>query len=90
MATNLYLLQYLYLDSNAIEELPDDFFNRLPRLKWLDLRFNNLKSLPSVYLGRHHNLRTILLDGNQLKSLPLELGECVGIELSLCLRNSSF
>jgi Leucine-rich repeat (LRR) protein len=68
------LFQYLYLEGNELCSLPDDFFDKLPKLVWLDLRKNGLLRLPSVYTGRHQNLRNLLLEGNNLRSLPLELG----------------
>ncbi|XP_064630967.1 leucine-rich repeat-containing protein 27-like isoform X2 [Lineus longissimus] len=67
-------LEYLYLEGNNLTCLPEDFFDRLPNLKWLDLRRNYIVGLPSTYIGRHCCLKTLLLEGNELKSLPLELG----------------
>ncbi|XP_074641989.1 leucine-rich repeat-containing protein 27-like [Tubulanus polymorphus] len=67
-------LEYLYLEGNKLQSLPEDFFKYLPNLRWLDLRNNCLLSLPCTYTGRHQNLRNLLLEGNQLQSLPLELG----------------
>ncbi|KAK7465170.1 hypothetical protein BaRGS_00037660 [Batillaria attramentaria] len=67
-------LEYLYLSSNQISFLPDEFFKCFPKLKWLDLRNNHLCRIPSIYLGSHPCLRNLLLQNNLLKSLPLELG----------------
>lgn len=53
---------------------PEDFFQKLPALKWLDIRNNMLMGLPSAYIGSHDNLTHLLVQGNQLQTLPLELG----------------
>jgi len=58
---------------NYIEELPEDFFERLPSLAWLDVRFNRLSRLPAL-TSEHRSLRVMLLQGNDLRSLPYSLG----------------
>ncbi|XP_022912637.2 leucine-rich repeat-containing protein 27-like [Onthophagus taurus] len=68
-------LQMLYLENNAIEYLPENIFQKLPRLTWLDLRNNRLKEIPSG-VANHQCLDTILLEDNMLERLPNELGLC--------------
>ncbi|XP_055502625.1 leucine-rich repeat-containing protein 27-like [Leucoraja erinacea] len=66
-------LKNLYLEGNALSELSEDFFHRLPNLIWLDLRNNKLTSLP-LSIGDHRCLKTLLLEGNPIRKLPVELG----------------
>ncbi|XP_077992571.1 leucine-rich repeat-containing protein 27-like isoform X2 [Glandiceps talaboti] len=66
-------IEYLYMEGNNISEIPSDFFESLPKLKWLDLRNNQLQNLPPT-VGNHSCLKTLLLEGNQIKELPAELG----------------
>lgn len=73
---NLYAmcnLKMLYLEGNLIEYLPDDFFEKLPKLNWLDLRNNRLKAVPKS-IAYHENLENLLLSNNYLESLPNEIG----------------
>jgi len=73
------------MEGNQLTLLPEDFFQRLPLLKWLDLRNNQLMALPSAYIGSHKHLTHLLLQGNQLQSLPLELGEHVSwVRMVIC------
>ena len=71
----LSVMQSLYLEGNRITKLPEDFFQKLPSLKWLDIRNNELVCLPSAYIGSHKNLTHLLVQGNELQALPLELGK---------------
>lgn len=67
-------LKMLYLEANAIETLPEDFFTRLPKLTWLDLRNNKLKSIPKS-IGEHECLENLLLADNEIEELPNEIGK---------------
>ncbi|XP_013185074.1 uncharacterized protein LOC106130717 [Amyelois transitella] len=67
------LLTVLYLKSNKIKTLPDDFFPSLPSLMWLDLRDNYLTEIPKS-IQNHPSLTHLLLQNNKLTSLPHELG----------------
>ncbi|XP_041369004.1 leucine-rich repeat-containing protein 27-like isoform X5 [Gigantopelta aegis] len=78
-------LENLYLEGNYLSYLPEDFFEKLPNLKWLDLRSNYLSRIPSSHLGRHQHLKNLLLEGNSLKTLPLELGNIKTLHgLNIC------
>ncbi|PIK54003.1 hypothetical protein BSL78_09088 [Apostichopus japonicus] len=66
-------IEYLYLEGNLLDSVPDDVFEKLPNLKWLDLRYNQIKVLP-ITCAKHRFLRTLLLEGNLLTELPPELG----------------
>lgn len=66
-------LRMLYLEGNLIEQLPDDFFKKLPKLTWLDLRNNRLKAIPSS-ISYNECLENLLLANNQIERLPTELG----------------
>lgn len=65
----------MYLESNKLSELPEEFFQNLRALQWLDLRNNDLVRLPTPGLKDHPCLQVILLQGNRIKSLPVELGK---------------
>ncbi|XP_071827290.1 uncharacterized protein [Apostichopus japonicus] len=66
-------IEYLYLEGNLLDSVPDEVFEKLPNLKWLDLRYNQIKVLP-ITCAKHRFLRTLLLEGNLLTELPPELG----------------
>ncbi|XP_069755718.1 leucine-rich repeat-containing protein 27-like [Narcine bancroftii] len=72
-------LENLYLEGNAISELSNDFFHRLPNLIWLDLRNNKLTSLP-LSIGDHRCLKTLLLEGNPIQKLPVQLGNVTSLK----------
>ncbi|RDD42713.1 Leucine-rich repeat-containing protein 27 [Trichoplax sp. H2] len=72
-------IEQLYLEGNKLLALPDDFFDRLPSLRWLDLRNNQLQSIPSS-IGNHKTLTNLLLSGNLLTELPVELGNLTTME----------
>ncbi|XP_051883600.1 leucine-rich repeat-containing protein 27-like isoform X2 [Pristis pectinata] len=72
-------LENLYLEGNAISELSEDFFHRLPNLIWLDLRNNKLTRLP-LSIGNHRCLKTLLLEGNPIRKLPVELGNVTSLK----------
>ncbi|XP_078269808.1 leucine-rich repeat-containing protein 27-like isoform X2 [Rhinoraja longicauda] len=72
-------LKNLYLEGNALSELSEDFFHRLPNLIWLDLRNNKLTSLP-LSIGDHRCLKTLLLEGNPIRKLPVELGNMTSLK----------
>ncbi|XP_043912750.1 leucine-rich repeat-containing protein 27 [Protopterus annectens] len=77
-------IEHLYLEGNALTQLPENVFCHLPNLTWLDLRNNQLRSLPSS-IGSHRYLKTLLLEGNPIKKLPVELG-CLTTLKALNLR----
>ncbi|XP_078269810.1 uncharacterized protein LOC144601493 isoform X4 [Rhinoraja longicauda] len=81
-------LKNLYLEGNALSELSEDFFHRLPNLIWLDLRNNKLTSLP-LSIGDHRCLKTLLLEGNPIRKLPVELEMPVIEKLHLNTRAES-
>lgn len=58
-------LEELYLDDNALEELPDTIGD-LQNLRILSLRNNALATLPAS-IGQLHNLRRLHLASNQLQ-----------------------
>lgn len=62
----------LYLENNALAEIPEELFPSLQNLEWLDVRNNQLKSLPKN-IKSHSSLHTLLLQGNKIQVLPLEL-----------------
>nr|CAD7262544.1 unnamed protein product [Timema shepardi] len=64
---------FVYLEGNLLENLPDSLFVSLPVLKWLDVRNNKLTQFPKT-VAYHDNLQVLLLQGNQIQRLPLELG----------------
>nr|CAD7594938.1 unnamed protein product [Timema genevievae] len=63
---------FVYLEGNLLENLPDNLFPSLPVLKWLDVRNNKLTQFPKT-VAYHDNLQVLLLQGNQIQRLPLEL-----------------
>ncbi|XP_072177915.1 leucine-rich repeat-containing protein 27-like isoform X1 [Diadema setosum] len=66
-------VEFLYLEGNLLQTIPDDLFEGLPNVKWLDLRNNSIRILPTA-IGRHRWLKTLLLEGNQITELPPEMG----------------
>lgn len=66
-------LKMLYLEANAIQRLPEDFFTKLPKLSWLDLRNNRLKTVPKS-IANHECLENLLLADNNIEELPNEIG----------------
>lgn len=70
----MYNLKMLYLQGNAIEYLPDDFFTILSKLNWLDLRNNKLRFIPKS-IAHHEHLENLLVSNNYLEKLPNEIGE---------------
>ncbi|KAF7406511.1 hypothetical protein HZH68_005880 [Vespula germanica] len=65
-------IRMLYLENNALSEIPEELFPSLQNLEWLDIRNNQLKSLPKN-IKSHSSLHTLLLQGNKIQVLPLEL-----------------
>ncbi|XP_065640191.1 leucine-rich repeat-containing protein 40 isoform X2 [Hydra vulgaris] len=77
-------LQFVSLEGNEIEVIPEIFSVSLFQLLWLDLRNNNLRSLPKS-ISKMFHLKNLLLENNKLSSLPLELGyltSLTGLNLS--------
>lgn len=70
----MFNLKMLYLEGNALEVLPDDFFDKLKKLAWLDLRRNRLTTIPTN-IADHQSLETLLLQDNKIEELPNELGK---------------
>jgi len=66
-------IQYLYLDSNNLTQLPTTFATSFSLLIWLDIRNNKLKVLPEN-ISFLKNLKNLLLERNELSALPLQLG----------------
>ena len=67
-------IEYLYLNDNFLQLLPERFFEKMPNLIYLDLRNNDLNEIPKFGLKNHKCLAFLLVSGNNLSSLPLELG----------------
>lgn len=69
-------LEYLNLDRNSIETLPDS----LPlSLKWLRLNNNRLSSLPDS-IGSIAGLKRLYLNGNSLAALPESVSSLTSLE----------
>jgi hypothetical protein len=62
-------LQYLYLGSNALTELPEEVFSGLDELVFLHLNTNNLKKLPAGIFSGLSSIFMINLSTNKLTSL---------------------
>ena len=63
-------LQRLYLNSNRLTQLPDDFGTSFPLLEVLNLSSNNLNALPES-LGSLTSLKRLFIEDNpSLKELP--------------------
>ncbi|XP_074883117.1 leucine-rich repeat-containing protein 27 [Buteo buteo] len=71
-------IKYFHLEGNVISTIPEDLFQKLPRLVWLDLRYNKIKALPPG-IGYHRQLKTLVLEGNPIKQLPAELGDLTSL-----------
>ncbi|XP_075360343.1 leucine-rich repeat-containing protein 27 [Mycteria americana] len=71
-------IKYFHLEGNVISTIPEDLFQKLPRLVWLDLRYNKIKALPPG-IGYHRQLKTLLLERNPIKELPTELGNLTSL-----------
>ncbi|KAB2095180.1 hypothetical protein ERO13_A01G018300v2 [Gossypium hirsutum] len=66
-------LQTLFLGSNDLKVIMDDFFNSMPMLRVLDLSSNwNLEELP-VGIAKLVSLEHLNLSGTGIRKLPVEL-----------------
>ncbi|XP_022097759.1 leucine-rich repeat serine/threonine-protein kinase 2-like isoform X2 [Acanthaster planci] len=68
-------LEKLDLSNNALEELPSQFTQALPRLQNLDLRNNQFQTLP-VHVFGNGRLQTLDMSGNKINDMteePLEV-----------------
>lgn len=61
-------VQELYLDSNAITEIPS-YVKKLKKLKKLDLSFNKIRSIPADIFESLQELDTLIISFNHIKCI---------------------
>lgn len=77
-------LQEVTMMNNAIEELPDGFFDGMPILEYFDAGYNALSKIPSS-IGNAIKLKQVQFNQNTITSLPEEIGELAELTaLDLC------
>ncbi|XP_023017908.2 uncharacterized protein [Leptinotarsa decemlineata] len=59
-------LQWLSLDNNNIQVLPDDLFEPLTHLKYLNLESNKLRSIPNNLFNNLPELKDVRLSNNEI------------------------
>jgi hypothetical protein len=59
----------LYLDTNDIQEIPQDLTNRLIYLVRIDLSYNKLRAIPANIFSNLTRLETLILSYNKIRCL---------------------
>jgi Leucine-rich repeat (LRR) protein len=68
-------LQELYLNSNKLNNVPDQFINDLNHIQVLDLSDNDLITVPLRINKINKTLVKLMLNKNKIQALPWQLGE---------------
>ena len=79
-------LEELYLNNNAITELPNELWRNISTVAVLDLRNNQLTQL-SEEIEILFSLSTLELGSNKLTALPAEIGKLANLQVLSFYRN---
>lgn len=66
-------IQYLYLQNNYIDDLPEESFKNATELRWINLDNNRIKKVDKRILDRLESLIFLYMEKNQLKEVPNNL-----------------
>nr|XP_056700437.1 prolargin [Euleptes europaea] len=66
-------INYLYLQNNFIEDLPEDSFRNATGVMWINLDNNRIKKVDKRVLDKLENLIFLFMDKNHLREIPNNL-----------------